>query len=59
MATVTTPGDVQPALIGDGGPAGLAGEVGPWLRGLLGHPARLVPLYRPEVWRIDEAPGKA
>ena len=54
MATVITPGDVQPALIGPGGVfAALAGEVGTWLRGLFGHPAHLVPLHRPEVWRID------
>jgi hypothetical protein len=55
VATVTTPADVQPALIGPGGePAALGGEVGQWLRGLLGHPVRLTPLHRPEVWSIDE-----
>lgn len=54
IATVTTPGDVQPALTGHGGvPAALAGEVGQWLRGLLGHPVHLAPLHRPQVWQID------
>ncbi len=54
LATVSSPGDVQPAFVGPGGvPAALAGEVGQWLRGLLGRPAHLTPLHRPQVWQID------
>jgi hypothetical protein len=56
VATVTTPGDVQPALTGPIG-AALAGETGQWLRGLLGHPAHLTPLHRPQVWLIDGRPA--
>jgi hypothetical protein len=30
--------------------------VAAWLYGLLGWPAILTPLLRPDVWRIDEQP---
>jgi hypothetical protein len=55
LATVTSPGDVQPADLGDVLailPAGSA-----WVRGLLGQPhATLTPMTRAHVWRIDETP---
>jgi hypothetical protein len=54
LATIVTPGDVQPALDGPGGcTPTLDGEVGEWLRGLLGHAVHLTPLHRAEAWRID------
>jgi hypothetical protein len=55
LVTVMDPGDVQPALIGPGGESAALAEAGEWVRGLLGRPAAtLIPLHRPEVWRIDE-----
>jgi hypothetical protein len=56
LATVTSPGDVQPADLGDVLailPAGSA-----WVRGLLGQPhVTLTPMTRAHVWRIDEHPS--
>jgi hypothetical protein len=56
VATVTTPGDVRPALIGPGGVFAALADVRRWVRALLGRPgAALVPLHA-EVWQIDEQP---
>jgi hypothetical protein len=56
LATVASPGDVQPADLGDVLailPAGSA-----WVRGLLGQPhATLTPMTRAHVWRVDEGGG--
>jgi hypothetical protein len=53
LATVTSPGDVEPADLGDVLailPAGSA-----WVRGQLGQPrATLTPMTRAHVWRVDE-----
>ena len=58
MATVTTPADVRPAIIGDGGVFAALADAGRWVRTLLGRPgAALIPLHRPQVWRIDEQPA--
>ncbi len=59
LATVTTPGDVEPALTAPGGVAAALAGVSPWLENRLGriHP-RLVPLHSPEVWRGDENPAR-
>ncbi len=57
VATVTPPGDVRPALTGPGGMSAALADAGRWVRRLLGRPgATLVPLHRPQVWRIDESP---
>jgi hypothetical protein len=57
VATVTTPADVRPAVIGGGGVFTALTDAGRWVRGLLGRPAALLtPLHRAEVWRIDETP---
>ncbi len=57
LATIAVPGDVRPAVIGSGGVFAALAEAGRWVRGLLGRPgAALIPLHRPEVWRIDEQP---
>ena len=53
LATVMDPGDVRPAGLGERGLTGWA-AVTTWLHGLLGRPAKLTPLFRPDVWRIDE-----
>jgi hypothetical protein len=56
LATVTSPGDVQPADLGDVLailPAGSA-----WVRDLLGQRhATLTPMTRAHVWRVDEGSG--
>ncbi len=58
MASVTTPADVRPAVI-DGGQFPALADAGRWVRRLLGRPgAALIPLHEPEVWQIDETPGK-
>jgi hypothetical protein len=55
LVTVVDPGDVQPALTGPGGESAALAGAREWVRGLLGRPAAtLIPLHRPEVWRIDE-----
>jgi hypothetical protein len=55
VATVTTPADVRPAVIGGGGVFAALAGARTWVRGLLGRPgATLVPLHRAEVWQIDE-----
>ncbi len=56
IVIVTTPGDVQPALIGPGGvPCTLAGEVGQWVSARLGHQVHLTPVTRAQVWSIGQA----
>jgi hypothetical protein len=59
VATVTTPTDVRPAVIGGGGVFAALAEARRWVRDLLGRPTvALVPLHRPEVWQIDETPAE-
>jgi hypothetical protein len=53
LATVTSPGDVQPANLGDVLTILPAG--GAWVRDLLGRPhATLTPMTPAHVWRVDE-----
>jgi hypothetical protein len=54
MATVMLPEDVRPAHVIDSRYTDWD-ELTSWLRTTLGRPGvDLVPLHRPEVWRIDE-----
>ena len=53
LATVTVPGDVQPADLGPGSAFTALPEAGAWVRGLLGRPVSLTPMTRACVWRVD------
>jgi hypothetical protein len=50
LATVLGPADVQGADVA--APEAIAS----WVRGVLGHPATLVPLIRPLAWRVEHPP---
>ena len=53
LATVTSPGDVEPADLGD--VLAILPAGGAWVRRLLGQPhAALTPMTRAHVWRVDE-----
>jgi hypothetical protein len=53
LATVATPGDIEPADLGDMLAIPPAG--GAWVRRQLGKPgASLTPMTRAHVWRVDE-----
>jgi len=54
LATVTPPADVRPAVPGPLGRYGDFDDVARWVRGSVGHPVRLVPVYRALAWRVDE-----